>query len=86
MDAVGSTDLYLRALTLEHLEDELELELWGIGLGLLLGHALPFLFGEKIAPPGAETLALGVVRIYGRRISYPVSKEASASNRNRSYH
>ena len=62
MDAVGSAYLYLRALSLKHFQDELELELWGVGFGFVVGHVLPSLFGEKIASPGAETLALGVVR------------------------
>jgi hypothetical protein len=42
MDAVGSADLYLRALTLENFQDQLELELRGIGFGVVVGHALPF--------------------------------------------
>jgi hypothetical protein len=42
MDAVGPAELDLRALTLEHFQDEVELELWSIGFGLLLGHVLPF--------------------------------------------
>jgi hypothetical protein len=57
MDAVGPAELDLRALTLEHFQDEVELELWSIGFGLLLGHVLPFfLFGEKIAPPSQPRL------------------------------
>jgi hypothetical protein len=67
MDAGASAGLYLGTLAPEDFQDELELELWGMRFGLLLALRSPLRLEEKITPPGgADTVALGVVRIYGR--------------------
>lgn len=67
VNAVDASDLHFGAISLQNLQEELELELRGVALRLVGHRFLSLFLGEKIAPLGVGALALEMDRNYGRR-------------------